>query len=348
MSKRTSIAVFGAGRWGVHFVRNFLNSPQAELMAIVDPNPERLATLQQQYQLGNQVELTADWESVIARPGLDAVVIVTPASMHYPIIEKALQLGRHVLAEKPLTLDPEECDRLCQLAQQQQRQLFIDHTYLFHPAVQTGQQFLQTQGVGEIRYGYATRTHLGPVRQDVDALWDLAIHDISILNLWTGETPIQVQATGTVWLQKEPILPLFPQGLPDVVWATLTYPSGFQATLHLCWCNPDKQRRLAIVGSRGTLIFDEMNRETPLSVEWGEFEQQQGRFSPIQQRREALSIPGIEPLREVCDRFLDAVSQNQSQHQPVVQSSGEVGAQLVRILSALTASLNQQGQPVQV
>ncbi len=344
MSKRTSIAVFGAGRWGVHFVRNLLNTPQAELVAIVDPNPERLAALQQQYQLSEQVELTADWQKVLARPGLDAVVIVTPASTHYTLIETALRFNRHVLAEKPLTLDPEECDRLCQLAQQHQRQLFIDHTYLFHPVVQAGQEFLQLAKLGELRYGYATRTHLGPVRQDVDALWDLAIHDISILNNWLGETPIQAQATGTVWLQKDPILPLFPQGLPDVVWATLTYPSGFQATIHLCWCNPDKQRRLGIVGSQGTLIFDEMNREAPLTVEWGSLDQQDGRFFPVQQRREVLPIAQGEPLRAVCDRFLASITTNS----PETRSSGSVGTQLVRILTALTTSLNHQGQPVEL
>jgi predicted dehydrogenase len=169
-----------------------------------------------------------------------------------------------VLAEKPLTLKLSESQALCDLAQQQQRQLVIDHTYLFHPVVETGQQVIAKGKLGDLRYGYAARTHLEPVRPDVDALWDLAIHDIAIFNTWLGQTPIQVQATGTVWLQPDrefetdriqDLTPISNSGLSDIVMATLTYPNGFRAFLHLCWLNPDKQRRLGVVGSEGTLIF---------------------------------------------------------------------------------------------
>ncbi len=337
------IAVLGAGRWGVHLVRNFLAHPQATLVAVVDSNEERLADLRSRFELNDTVVLTTDWATVRQLPGLDAVAIVTPASTHYNLIADALEQGYHVFTEKPLTLDPTECVELCRLAEKQQRQLFVDHTYLFHPAVERGKTVLATGILGDLRYGYATRTNLGPVRYDVDALWDLAIHDIAIFNTWLGEIPIQVQATGRVWLQQNQSHPPI-QNLHDLVWVNLTYKSGFQATIHLCWLNPDKQRRLAVVGSNGTLIFDEMSVDAPLTIQYGNFAVKDELFIPINQRCKVLKLEPTEPLKKVCDRFLSSVIQNK----PDSISSGWIGTQLVEILTALTASLNQGGIPVAV
>ncbi len=326
------IAVAGVGRWGVHLLRNFLEHPQAEVVAVVDPNPERLAVVKQQYKLDDSVLLTTEWQKIRHVVGIEAVVIATPAITHYSLIVDALSWGYHVLAEKPLTLNPVECQEICQLAEKQQRQLMVDHTYLFHPAVERGQAVVQEGKLGDLRYGYATRTHLGPVRQDVDALWDLAIHDIAIFNFWLGQMPLIVQAMGTAWLQ----------GLADLVWVTLTYPDGFQAYIHLCWLNADKQRRLGVVGSLGSLIFDEMSLLSPLTLLQGEFEHRGNQFIPINQRQEVLEIETDEPLRRMCDRFIDCILMNTSS----VISSGWVGTELVQILTALTESLNQGGKPV--
>ena len=287
-------------------------------------------------------------------PGLTGVAIATPATTHYALIKDSLQQGYHVLAEKPLTLDPVECRELCQLAKQNHLILMVDHTYLFHPAVERGKTVVQEGKLGDLRYGYATRTHLGPVRQDVDALWDLAIHDIAIFNAWLGQIPVRVQATGTVWLQgageqgsreaegkKATNSPLL-QGLADLVWLTLTYPDGFQAYIHLCWLNPDKQRRLGIVGSLGSLIFDEMSRSSPLTLLYGEFEQQGNHFIPVNQKQVVLELEPGEPLGRVCSCFVVSILNNT----PLEVSSGWVGTQLVEILAALTVSLEQGGQPI--
>ncbi|MDJ1185859.1 Gfo/Idh/MocA family protein [Roseofilum casamattae] len=321
-----NIAVFGAGRWGNHLIRNFWENDRSHLVAIVDPNPDRLQAVQSRYNLDASVELTDDWQGILQRKDIEAVAIATPATTHYTLIDRALRENCHVLAEKPLTLDAEECLQLCHLADGQKRQLVVDHTYLFHPVVQQGKETIASGAIGELRYGYATRTHLGPVRQDVDALWDLAIHDLAIFNHWLGETPIEVNATGNTWLQP---------GLSDVVWVQLRYPSGFQATIHLCWLNPDKQRRLAIVGSKGTLIFDELSAE-PLVVQRGELETDGKHFNPIGVQREAIAIPKAEPLSQVCNHFLDCVKDRQTSP----YSSGWVGAELVRTLQAVSAKLN--------
>lgn len=342
----TKIAVIGVGRWGVHLLRNFLAHPQAEVVAVVDPHPERLAAVQQQFNLTENVLLTTQWSDLQKIPGLTAVAIATPATTHYTLIKDALAQGYHVLAEKPLTLDTTECQELCELAEQRQLILMVDHTYLFHPGVEQGQIVIQAGKVGELRYGYATRTHLGPVRQDVDALWDLAIHDIAIFNNWLGQIPVSVQATGTVWLQGDgkdtggEILNQDSPGLADLVWVTLTYPDGFKAYIHLCWLNPDKQRRLAVVGNLGTLIFDEMS-PSQLTLLHGEFERQGNLFLPMNQSREVIELKTGEPLQRVCDRFITSILQNTF---PAI-SSGRVGTELVKILSAVTTSLHQGGKP---
>ncbi|MEH1854106.1 MAG: Gfo/Idh/MocA family oxidoreductase [Nostoc sp.] len=354
MTNQIKIAVIGVGRWGVHLLRNFLADPQVSVVAVVDPHPERLAAVKQQFNLDENVLLTTQWEDLKKVVELTGVAIATPATTHYALIKDALQQGYHVLAEKPLTLDPAECRELCQLAEQQHLILMVDHTYLFHPAVERGKTVVQAGKLGDLRYGYATRTHLGPVRQDVDALWDLAIHDIAIFNAWLGQIPIKVQATGTVWLQgvgeqgsrgaegKKDTNPPLPQGLADLVWLTLTYPDGFQAYIHLCWLNPDKQRRLGIVGSLGSLIFDEMSLSSPLTLLHGEFEQQGNHLIPVNQRQVVLELEPGEPLRRVCSSFVVSILNNT----PPEVSSGWVGSELVEILAALTISLGQGGKPV--
>ncbi|MEG4233672.1 Gfo/Idh/MocA family oxidoreductase [Microcoleus sp. Pol11C3] len=381
---KIGIAVLGAGRWGVNLIRNFLEHPNSQVLAVVDPNRDSLAAVQTQFNLDASVILATDLSQVQALPGLQAVAIATPASTHYTLAAAALQQGYHVLAEKPLALNLTEAIELCQLAEKQQRQLFVDHTYLFHPAVDRGQRVIQQHQLGKLRYGYAQRTHFEPVRHDVDALWDLAIHDIAIFNTWLEQTPIEVSAIGTVFPKEEArmereeginkevaaeiqnqfassrITANHSEGLADLVWVTLTYPDGFQAFIHLCWLNPDKQRRLTVVGSLGTLIFDEMSPETPLIVQRGNSDLggEENNFwesaipygiaslhAPQRtslRHREVLSLEQVEPLRRVCDRFLNCVQTNT----PCLTSSGAASVELIRILSTLSKSLKLGGQPL--
>ncbi len=337
---KTRLAILGVGRWGTHLVRNFLAHPQAEVVAIADPIADNLTTIQNKFSLDSEsILLTCDWPTIKQKVDLDGVVVVTPASTHYPLIKDALESGYHVLAEKPLTLDTRECLELTRLAQQQQRQLVIDHTYLFHAAVNQGKITVEKGILGKLRYGYASRTHLGPVRQDVDALWDLAIHDISIFNYWLGEYPDKVQAQGQVWLQGDRRTPLSPDGLADMVYVNLYYPSGFQVIIHLCWCNPDKQRRLCLVGSEGTLIFDEMSTDEPLVLQQGYVQRKGEKFIPQGQQKQIIPVKKAEPLKEVCDHFLDAVQNNAS----CDFSSGIVATKLVQILTGLSDSMKENG-----
>ncbi len=343
---KLGVAVLGVGRWGVHFVRNFLTHSQTELVAIVDHHPERLNYCQEKFALDrHKITLATEWSAIRNLESIQAVVIATPASTHYPLIKDALEQGYHVLAEKPLTLNPTECVELTKLAEAKQLELLVDHTYLFNPAVQKGREVIAAGKLGQLRYGYATRTHLSPVRQDVDALWDLAIHDLAILNYWLGETPIKVQARGNVWLQPDKQMAISTQsGLADLVWLTLFYPSGFEATIHLCWLNHDKQRRLCVVGSQGSLIFDEMLTDEPLTFQQGYFEQEGEKFIPAEQSRQIIPLEPAEPLFQVCDRFVQNISTDSKSS----ISSGWVAAELVKILAGLTQSLAQQGEIISI
>jgi predicted dehydrogenase len=334
---KIKIAILGVGRWGVHYIRNFSRHPIAELVAIVDPHPERLAYCREQFNLDeSKTILSTDWTEISDRLQIDGVVVVTPASSHYELIKDALARGYHVLAEKPLTLDSQECFELARLAEQKKLQLFVDHTYLFHPAVIKGEEIARSLQLGDFRYGYATRTHLAPVRQDVDALWDLAIHDLAIFNYWLGQTPIAVRAKGNVWLQED-------LNLADLVWATLTYADGFQAHLHFCWLNPDKQRRLVLVGSKGSLIFDEMS-DRPLTIQHGYLQKEDRKFIPCGEFREDIAVDKYTSLERVCDRFLNDILSKT--HTSV--ASGFLAAELVQILSCLTQSMQKKGKTIPI
>jgi predicted dehydrogenase len=344
MPEPLGIAVLGAGRWGIHLIRNFLKHPDAQLLAVADPHADRLEMLTRTLAVDVDVVLTTDWREILKLEGVQGVAIATPASTHFELAQAVLTHNLHVLIEKPLTLNYRDSLMLCQLAKQHQRQLVVDHTYLFHPAVHRGKEAIASGLLGDLRYGYAARTHLGPVRQDVDALWDLAIHDIAIFNYWLGQTPIRVQAHGTSWLQHSALKSgSFSDSLSDLVWLTLTYPAGFQASIHLCWCNPDKQRRLCFVGDRGTLIFDEL-ASSPLTLQTGWIDSSSGTHTPVYQAMQHLSVPKIEPLYEVCSHFLICVQHNL----PSSISSGQTGTQLVQILQALTQSLHQQGKVIEL
>lgn len=333
---KIKIVILGVGRWGNHLVRNFLEHPLAEIIGIVDRNPLNLQQCQIKYQLNSEeVKLVNNWQEIEHDSRIDAVVIATPASTHYDLIKSALNHGYHVLAEKPVTLHEFECLELTNLAKSKNLQLFIDHTYLFNPNIVEFQKIINQGKIGKLRYSYASRTNLGPVRKDVDALWDLAIHDLAIFNFILNQNPIRVQAESQTWLD---------QNLADLVWLKLIYPDNFIATIHLSWLNPDKQRKLVIVGEKGSLIFDEMSSDFPLVLQAGYIIKKDDLYIPEGLKQEVISVPKSEPLKLVCDRFLANIKTSAKDE----LSGGELAANLVKILEALSLSLKQNGTVIEL
>lgn len=336
INKKIGIAILGVGRWGINLVRNFLAHPQAKLVAIADPNQNNLDQCQQKFNLEKtEIQLTTNWDLIKHNSNINAVVIATPASTHYKLIKDALNIGYHVLSEKPLTLNSLECEELTELSNNKKLQLFVDHTYLFNPAIHQAQEVIKNGKIGDLRYGYASRTNLGPVRQDVDSLWDLAIHDIAIFNHLLNQNPIKVQAESNIWLQ---------ENLADLVWLKLIYPNLFIANIHLCWLNPDKQRKLSLVGNKGTLIFDELSPQSPLILQHGYFQKQENYFIPKNVKTEFLKVEKAEPLKVVCHRFLSNINNNNNDE----ISSGKLATNLVKILEALSLSLAENGKVVNI
>jgi predicted dehydrogenase len=332
MTQQTGVAVLGLGRWGVHWLRNFLADSRAQVLAVADPCPANLEQVDRLWQQSGQatpIYTTTDWQAAIAQPGITAVVVVTPATTHFELVSTALELGLHVLVEKPLTICPREAIALAELAARQDRILVVDHIYAFNPAIQAGANYLQSTGLGDLRYAYGTRSHLGPVRADVDVMWDLAIHDLVILEQWLGALPIDVSAKAYSWLQN---------GLADTVWATLFYPNGFEARMHWSWLNSDKQRRIGIVGSEGSLIFDEL-ADRPLILHQGGFDRDLRGFMPVNQAQQPLPYRPEEPLAAVCQHFLDCIQRQQ----PSVIANGWQGAAFVQVLNALARSMHYDG-----
>ncbi|PSR18959.1 oxidoreductase [filamentous cyanobacterium CCP3] len=326
-----NLAILGLGRWGTHLLRNFLALPEARVMVLVDPDLQRLHDLCDRFGLAGTVACYDSWTEAFAHPDLAAAVVATPASTHYPIIKAALEQGLHVLSEKPLTLEHRTSAALVQLAAARHRQLMVDHTYLFHPAVRRGRDLCPD--LGTLRYGYAARTNLGPVRPDADVFWDLAIHDISILNHWLGMQPTAVAAWGQAWLQPQK---RDGSGLSDVGWLRLIYDRDdrlhpLEVMVQVSWANPHRQRRLALVGDRGTLVLDEDPQADLLTFHRGQFQAQSFPFVPTGPQAGAIAIAY---QGEMCRHFLQCAAVNQ----PSPISSGQLATELVKTMVAVATA----------
>jgi len=331
-----NIAILGVGRWGSHFIKILQQNSSVQLRAIVDPNPHALENCQKKYNLDSEkVKLLNNWEEIKKISDLNTVIVTTPATTHYGLIKSLLESGYHVLSEKPLTTNSSECIELTQLAASKNLQLFVDHTYLFNPLIHQARSIIDSGKLGHLKYAYASRTHLDAIRQDVDVIWDLAIHDISMFNFLLNQKPIKVRGEGQYWLRKN---------LADMAWLKLYYPDDFIATIHVSWLNHDKQRKLTVVGEKSSLIFDEMSTQSPLVLQWGEVKDNISHIAVENRSTEIIDHAPFNTLQLMCDRFLDNIKNN---HQDKI-SGGKLAADLVRILEALSLSLQNKGQLISI
>jgi predicted dehydrogenase len=242
------VAQIGCGYWGPNLLRNFSAQPDCWVKFVAEINPERRAYVRANFP---KTETTAEIEGVLTDPEVDAVLIATPASSHYTLTKQALQSGKHIFVEKPLALNTVEADELVQLAEQKGRLLMAGHTFLYNAAVRYTKGLLDEAELGQLYYIYSQRLNLGQVRSDVNAWWNLAPHDVSILlYLMNGELPTTVSATGVSYIQP---------GIEDVVFANLTWAGGVTAHIHVSWLDPGKVRKMTFVGSRKMVIYDDIS-----------------------------------------------------------------------------------------
>jgi predicted dehydrogenase len=332
------IAVIGAGHWGPNLIRNFDSPPASVLKLVVDRDRARLGQIQRRFP---GAAIAEDAAAAFSDPEIDAVVIATPTSSHYGLVKAALEAGKHVLVEKPITTHSGEADELVALAAQRGRVLVVGHVFLFNLAVQRVRKYIADGDLGRVYYVSMVRTNLGPIRVDVNAAWDLMSHDISIVNFWLGAEPQTASAVGGTWINP---------GREDAVFATLRYPGDILVNVHASWLNPRKSRDITIAGDKRMLTFDDMNLLEPLRLYDKQVSDQPTRPEVVDTfasfrasiRDGDITIPKIsagEPLRNECEHFLDCI---RSGKPPLV--GGAEGAAVVRALEAIDRSMRDHGR----
>ena len=332
------VGVIGAGYWGPNLIRNMLQIPSADLIVVSDSDPERLNYIGSLYP---SVSRIVDYRQVLAEPDVQAIGIATPARTHYKLTKEALMAGKHVLVEKPLALTSTEAWELVELSDQVKRVLMVGHTFMYNPAVRKMQELISAGEIGDVYYIYSNRVNLGRVRQDINALWNIAPHDISILLYLLNRMPTRVAAQGAVFLQ---------DGIEDVVFITLSFDGNVIAHVQVSWLDPSKVRRMTVVGSKKMIIYDDVASEGKIKIYdkgvlkvgneaiYGEYQ--------IKLHSGDIYVPKIEmtePLRSECIHFMECIETGQ---QPL--TDGRNGWQVVRVLEAAQRSLESSGQPVEI
>ncbi|MGQ9458352.1 MAG: Gfo/Idh/MocA family protein [Anaerolineae bacterium] len=333
-----SVGLIGYGYWGPNLARNFHQLPEATLAACCDVDPERLALVRRLYP---HVRTTTRVEDLWADPSLDAVAIATPVRTHYGLAKAALEAGKHVLVEKPITACSTEAEDLIVLAERRGRVLMVGHTFEYNPAVWKIKELIQAGDLGEIYYAYSTRVNLGRLQRDLNALWSIAPHDISILIYLLEAMPHEVSARGGTYLDA---------GIEDVVFVDLEFPKGVVAHIHASWLDPCKVRRMTLVGSKKMVLYDDVDSEGKIRVyDKGVLRVGNGQiFGEFHYKVHSgdIWIPRIEasePLRNECAHFVECILQGKRP-----RTDGESGLRVVRVLEAAQRSLERRGAPVAV
>jgi predicted dehydrogenase len=246
-SKKTVLAQFGCGYWGPNLLRNFSAIPNCHVKYVVDSSPERRSFVESNFPKTLAIDSI---DQALCDPAVNGVVIATPAGSHFQLASDALLAGKHVFVEKPLATKVTEVDELDRLAKARELLVMAGHTFIYNSAVRYVKKLLDAGELGEIRYIYSQRLNLGRIRSDIDALWNFAPHDISIIQYWLGDPlPLSVHRVGMDFIQK---------GIDDVVFLSIVYPKKVIANVHVSWLDPQKVRKIIIVGSRKMVVYDDV------------------------------------------------------------------------------------------
>jgi predicted dehydrogenase len=332
------VGLIGMGHWGPHYVRVFSQMPGVRVGCCCDIDLDRLQGISLTYP---HIPVSTDPETIFRSAETDAVVIATPPTTHGELCKAALEAGKDVLVEKPIVLKAAEGEALIALAESNERLLMVNHTFLYNPGIRKMKELANDEASGQIYYMLATRTHLGLIREDVNVLWDLAPHDISIFSYVSGLQPVGVSAVGRSFLK---------EGREDVAFVTLFYPQGIIANIQVSWIDSNKERRVVIVGSNRRIVFDDLNNleririfEKGVSVEKpvSDF----GEYQLLLRDGEIISpkIDPSEPLRVMCQHFVECV---RTRSKPL--TDGEQGVAVVRVMEAIEKSLQLKGSYVAI
>jgi predicted dehydrogenase len=328
------VGVIGYGYWGPNLVRNLAETPNAEIIAVADVRQDRLDLVHRRYPA---VEITNDIRRVIRHPNIDAVAIATPVSTHYPLAMEALEAGKHVLIEKPMTATSDEALRLIEAADKRNLVLMVDHTFVFTGAVRKVRQLIEDGNLGDIYYYDSTRINLGLFQQDIDVIWDLAVHDIAIMDYILPESPVEVSATGICHMNGV---------AEDTAYVTAFYDGPMISHVNVNWLSPVKVRRTLIGGSKRMIVYDDIENSEKIKVYDKGVNFKNGLQTeflnfPVSYRSGDMHAPQIdmtEALRLVAQHFTDCVL-----HGDTPLTDGHAGLRVVSVLEAATRSMKNRG-----
>ena len=326
-SRLPRVAVIGAGYWGINHVRNFFELGALEL--VCDESAAMLENVEARFK---GIRTESDFHVALNDGQIDAVVIATPAETHYTIAGLALESGKDVLVEKPLTLNLSEAERLLELSIEKKAILMVGHLLEYHPAVIRLRELIECDELGELRYIYSNRLNLGKVRREENILWSFAPHDIAIILRLVGMLPTVVSATGGDYLRP---------GIVDVTITNMEFPTDVRAHIFVSWLHPYKDQRLVVVGSKKMAVFDDVRTRGKLMIYDQGVEIVNG--EPVTRKNEGIAeaLDDDEPLRRECIEFLDSI---RSRRRPL--TDGESGMRVLRVLDAAEKSLTNNGSPV--
>jgi predicted dehydrogenase len=334
------IGVVGYGYWGPNIVRNFSEVPGCQIVAVSDMRPERLAAVRARYPA---IRAFADANELIADRRVDAVVIVTPVSTHFDLAMQALRSGKHVMVEKPLASTAEQAARLVEEAESRRRVLHVDHTFVYTGAVRKIKELVASNGLGDIYYYDSVRVNLGLFQHDVNVIWDLAVHDLAIMDHVLPWQPRAVSATGMSHIDGEP---------ENIAFLTLFFDNRLIAHLHVNWLAPVKVRRTLIGGSRKMIVYDDLEPSEKVKVyDKGVTVNGNGNGNPryrmlIDYRSGDMYAPQLditEALNTEAKHFIKSIELNES-----TVTDGLAGLRVVRILEAATQSIAARGRIVEL
>lgn len=326
------VALVGHGYWGPNLLRNYMELSEPEVKWVCDLRPEQLAKVGARFP---GIQLTEDYSEVFADPAVDAVLVATPISTHHAIAKAALEAGKHVFVEKPMTSDPGDARELIDLAAANSLTLMVGHTFVFSPPVRKVKELIEAGTLGDIYFITTQRVNLGLHQKDVSVIWDLAPHDLSILYYWLDEHACAVSVYGRGCIVPE---------IPDVAFINLKFPSGVVAEIQVSWLSPVKLRRTIVVGSKKMLVYDDTENVEKVKIfDHGVDFKDPSDYSEFQLSYRtgdivAPKISGAEPLCLEAQHFMHSIADGQP---PI--TSGEQGLQVVSSLEAAEASLRAGG-----
>lgn len=326
----TTIGMIGAGRWGFNWIRTLAALPGTQLRWVCDVSPVSLDRVRQQFP---SVQTTTRLADLLEDGALDGIVIATIAPTHFDVARKALQAGKHVMVEKPMTLTTADAAVLTELASRLHRVLMVGHLLEYHPIIRHIRAMIESGELGDVYYLYQQRLNLGTIRADENAWWSLAPHDISVANRLLGAAPISVQCRGQNIVNAN---------IADVVFAALEYPGGKLAHVHVSWLDPQKSRKLVVIGSRKMAIFDDTAAEKLVVLDKG-FQKNGETISLWQGENVMPKLDAAEPLTLEAQHFVDCI---RTGARPI--SDGAAGTQVVSVLEYGQRSLDQGGAIVTI